>query len=283
MDHQTSIVAVVRIWIFSFGVFCVLGGVYYLLDDSVAFDNLMVSSRYVLYILVPMILTLTLARQDPQEGFQEAQSRGLRRLPPACLHAAREDYLSFRIFSIWCLVVKGFFSVNKTSAGFGYLWCYFVEYIPEVIGVALFVQIQLVEISRSILDRKKRKPVLYLVDLGCQCLHGVCGEIRTSNVSNGICSSNNFFSLFGFLVPFVISPCHLRKPIRFFIAVEFPRTIVLSSRWCHVHPIVLYTQPLSPGFLHIRFCSCIQDVSCSQVRTICHHFPVSSLLGACII
>lgn len=41
--NQTSIVAVVRIWIFSFGIFCVMGGVYYLLEDSVGFDNLMVS------------------------------------------------------------------------------------------------------------------------------------------------------------------------------------------------------------------------------------------------
>ncbi|KAL7271424.1 plasma membrane H+-ATPase [Rhizina undulata] len=39
--QQTSIVAVVRIWIFSFGIFCVMGGVYYLLQDSVAFDNFM--------------------------------------------------------------------------------------------------------------------------------------------------------------------------------------------------------------------------------------------------
>jgi len=38
---QTSIVAVVRIWIFSFGVFCIMGGVYYLLQDSRGFDNLM--------------------------------------------------------------------------------------------------------------------------------------------------------------------------------------------------------------------------------------------------
>ncbi|CAD6505755.1 BgTH12-01242 [Blumeria graminis f. sp. triticale] len=38
---QTSIVAVVRIWIFSFGVFCIMGGVYYLLQDSAGFDNLM--------------------------------------------------------------------------------------------------------------------------------------------------------------------------------------------------------------------------------------------------
>lgn len=39
--HQTSIVAVVRIWIYSFGVFCVMGGVYYLLQDSVGFDRIM--------------------------------------------------------------------------------------------------------------------------------------------------------------------------------------------------------------------------------------------------
>jgi len=38
---NTSIVAVVRIWIFSFGVFCIMGGVYYILQDSVGFDNLM--------------------------------------------------------------------------------------------------------------------------------------------------------------------------------------------------------------------------------------------------
>lgn len=40
-NEQTSIVAVVRIWIYSFGIFCVMGGVYYLLQDSVSFDNLM--------------------------------------------------------------------------------------------------------------------------------------------------------------------------------------------------------------------------------------------------
>ncbi|KAF4922011.1 Plasma membrane ATPase [Colletotrichum viniferum] len=39
--EQTSIVAVVRIWIFSFGVFCVCAGVYYMLEDSKGFDNLM--------------------------------------------------------------------------------------------------------------------------------------------------------------------------------------------------------------------------------------------------
>lgn len=39
--QRTSIVAVVRIWIFSFGVFCVLGGVYYLLQGSTGFDSLM--------------------------------------------------------------------------------------------------------------------------------------------------------------------------------------------------------------------------------------------------
>ncbi|EEH02912.1 plasma membrane ATPase [Histoplasma capsulatum G186AR] len=38
---QTSIVAVVRIWVFSFGCFCVLGGLYYLLQGSAGFDNMM--------------------------------------------------------------------------------------------------------------------------------------------------------------------------------------------------------------------------------------------------
>lgn len=38
---HTSIVAVIRIWIFSFGIFCVMGGVYYLLEGSQGFDNIM--------------------------------------------------------------------------------------------------------------------------------------------------------------------------------------------------------------------------------------------------
>lgn len=39
--EDTSIVAVVRVWVFSFGIFCVMGGLYYMLQDSVGFDNLM--------------------------------------------------------------------------------------------------------------------------------------------------------------------------------------------------------------------------------------------------
>ncbi|KAH9217222.1 plasma membrane ATPase [Leptodontidium sp. 2 PMI_412] len=41
LHGHTSIVAVVRVWVFSFGVFCIMGGVYYLLQDSSDFDNLM--------------------------------------------------------------------------------------------------------------------------------------------------------------------------------------------------------------------------------------------------
>ncbi|ODQ68030.1 plasma-membrane proton-e [Nadsonia fulvescens var. elongata DSM 6958] len=37
---QTSVVTVVRVWIFSFGVFCVLGGLYYLMYGSISFDRL---------------------------------------------------------------------------------------------------------------------------------------------------------------------------------------------------------------------------------------------------
>ncbi|KAG4304968.1 hypothetical protein PORY_001643 [Pneumocystis oryctolagi] len=39
--QPTSIVTVVRVWLFSFGVFCIMAGIYYLLSDSVAFDNIM--------------------------------------------------------------------------------------------------------------------------------------------------------------------------------------------------------------------------------------------------
>lgn len=39
--RATSIVTVARVWIYSFGVFCVLGGLYYLMQDSVAFDLMM--------------------------------------------------------------------------------------------------------------------------------------------------------------------------------------------------------------------------------------------------
>lgn len=43
--ERTSIVAVVRIWLYSFGVFCVMAGVYYLLQDSVTFDNMVHGKR----------------------------------------------------------------------------------------------------------------------------------------------------------------------------------------------------------------------------------------------
>lgn len=38
---QTSIVAVIRVWVFSFGIFCVMGTLFYLLQGSTGFDNLM--------------------------------------------------------------------------------------------------------------------------------------------------------------------------------------------------------------------------------------------------
>ena len=39
-SRWTDIVTVVRVWIFSFGVFCVMGGAYYLMSGSKAFDDL---------------------------------------------------------------------------------------------------------------------------------------------------------------------------------------------------------------------------------------------------
>ncbi|KAK5997851.1 Plasma membrane ATPase [Cladobotryum mycophilum] len=41
VHNDTSIVAVVRIWIFSFGVFAIMGGLYYFMQGSTGFDNLM--------------------------------------------------------------------------------------------------------------------------------------------------------------------------------------------------------------------------------------------------
>ncbi|KAF3906919.1 hypothetical protein AA313_de0203644 [Arthrobotrys entomopaga] len=41
-EHSTTnIVTIIRVWVLSFGIFCVMGGVYYLLQGSVRFDNLM--------------------------------------------------------------------------------------------------------------------------------------------------------------------------------------------------------------------------------------------------
>ncbi|RAH67018.1 plasma-membrane proton-efflux P-type ATPase [Aspergillus aculeatinus CBS 121060] len=38
---QTSAPTIIRIWIFSFGMFCIMGGLYYLLQGSKSFDNIM--------------------------------------------------------------------------------------------------------------------------------------------------------------------------------------------------------------------------------------------------
>lgn len=40
-QNWTDIVTVVRVWIWSFGVFCVMGGAYVLMSESDAFDRLM--------------------------------------------------------------------------------------------------------------------------------------------------------------------------------------------------------------------------------------------------
>lgn len=38
---RSHIVSVVRVWIFSFGIFCIMGGLYYFMQGSAGFDNLM--------------------------------------------------------------------------------------------------------------------------------------------------------------------------------------------------------------------------------------------------
>ena len=39
-QNWTDIVTVTRVWVWSFGIFCVMGGAYYLMSESEAFDNL---------------------------------------------------------------------------------------------------------------------------------------------------------------------------------------------------------------------------------------------------
>ena len=88
---RTSIVAVVRIWLFSFGVFCVLGGVYYLLQGSTGFDSLMHGKSpkktqkqrsledFGIFINYSMCYFNMLIRYSC--------------IPPTCLHSAREEHL----------------------------------------------------------------------------------------------------------------------------------------------------------------------------------------------
>ena len=45
VSERTHIVTVVRVWVFSFGVFCIMAGVYFLLENSPGFDNLMNGRR----------------------------------------------------------------------------------------------------------------------------------------------------------------------------------------------------------------------------------------------
>ena len=45
VEERTHIVTVVRVWVFSFGIFCIMAGVYFLLENSPGFDNLMNGRR----------------------------------------------------------------------------------------------------------------------------------------------------------------------------------------------------------------------------------------------
>jgi H+-transporting ATPase len=96
---QTSIVAVVRIWIFSFGVFCVMAGLYYLLQGSQGFDNLMHGKS-----------PKKDAKQRSLEDFGKRYSLLVRHetktnvisscIITTCLHAARKECINLKI--PWC-------------------------------------------------------------------------------------------------------------------------------------------------------------------------------------
>jgi hypothetical protein len=92
---NTSIVAIVRVWIFSFGVFCVMGGIYYLLQDSQGFDNLMHGKSP--------------KKDQKQRSLEDFGKISTHSSPPyfatnpvssclvtTCLHTAREECLNHR-------------------------------------------------------------------------------------------------------------------------------------------------------------------------------------------
>ena len=45
VPERTHIVTVVRVWVFSFGIFCIMAGIYFVLEGSLGFDNLMNGRR----------------------------------------------------------------------------------------------------------------------------------------------------------------------------------------------------------------------------------------------
>lgn len=45
VPERTHVVTVVRVWVFSFGIFCIMAGVYFLLESSAGFDALMNGRR----------------------------------------------------------------------------------------------------------------------------------------------------------------------------------------------------------------------------------------------
>jgi H+-transporting ATPase len=112
--HQTSIVAVLRIWVFSFGVFCIMGGVYYLLQGSVGFDNIMhgkaPNKDKAKRSLEDFGKSLRENRTPPSDSDTLANLLHSR-LAPTCLHPARKILisiassascpLSMRVWRIW--------------------------------------------------------------------------------------------------------------------------------------------------------------------------------------
>ncbi|TVY84510.1 Plasma membrane ATPase [Lachnellula suecica] len=94
---QTSIVAVVRIWIFSFGVFCIMGGLYYLLQDNVGFDNLMHGKS-------PKKNQKQRSLEDFGKSCDRINALGFEvansfysRLHATCLYTTREVHITYRL------------------------------------------------------------------------------------------------------------------------------------------------------------------------------------------
>lgn len=104
-DGQTSIVAVVRIWIFSFGIFCVMGGVY---CKSRLIPSYLWEPRYLtifqqIFFKTPCLSITSCTERPPRRMLRSGRLRTSLFPCSVSLHNTRNSHRS-----VWCLVNLGF-------------------------------------------------------------------------------------------------------------------------------------------------------------------------------
>lgn len=104
-DGQTSIVAVVRIWIFSFGIFCVMGGVY---CKSRLIPSYFWEPRYLtifqqIFFKTPCLSITSCTARPPRRMLRSGRLRISLFPCSVSLHNTRNSHRS-----VWCLVNLGF-------------------------------------------------------------------------------------------------------------------------------------------------------------------------------